>query len=215
MNPELTVNKVICPDCGRLKARDAREAGYGCCPKWWAIGDAAADADCAKAVSKAKQIQKLRNRLDAATAAKYAALCGEQNMNTLISIAAAASNFQMQFKQFYRHTATWKELLAAEENLLVELGKINISNSGELLSKPLIQTGNAGNTQIQVREVKSELERWQEQATLNAKRWQDAELKLCEAKAIIDDMVNSLDGADYDRARKFFETSAEASNEKS
>jgi hypothetical protein len=35
-----------CPECGRRKARNAFDASAGDCPKWWAIRDAEAAADC-------------------------------------------------------------------------------------------------------------------------------------------------------------------------
>jgi len=38
--------RVVCPDCGRRKAKTADDAGRGDCPKWWAINDAMAETDC-------------------------------------------------------------------------------------------------------------------------------------------------------------------------
>jgi len=35
-----------CPDCGRIKARNAAGMGMGYCPKWYAIRDADAELDC-------------------------------------------------------------------------------------------------------------------------------------------------------------------------
>jgi hypothetical protein len=38
-----------CPDgCWRPKARNASDCGAGCCSKWYAIRDPAADTECAK-----------------------------------------------------------------------------------------------------------------------------------------------------------------------
>ena len=47
-----------CPDCGRPKARDAADAGLGWCPKWWALYDGDAKADCERA-AKAKRTVRL------------------------------------------------------------------------------------------------------------------------------------------------------------
>jgi hypothetical protein len=47
-------DELTCPDCGRVKARNAEDAGQlnaegtrgVFCPKWWAVRDPSADADC-------------------------------------------------------------------------------------------------------------------------------------------------------------------------
>lgn len=41
-------NTPECPECGRLKARSAEDAANGRCPKWWAVRDPEAAADCEK-----------------------------------------------------------------------------------------------------------------------------------------------------------------------
>lgn len=40
-----------CPDCGRTKAHNVGDVLRGGCPKWWAINDAEAEADCRRTSS--------------------------------------------------------------------------------------------------------------------------------------------------------------------
>ena len=43
----ISLKDKICPECLRLKATNAREAGTACyCPKWYAVNDADAKRDC-------------------------------------------------------------------------------------------------------------------------------------------------------------------------
>lgn len=39
-----------CPECGRVKARSIEDVSAGLCPKWWAIRDPEAEADCRRLV---------------------------------------------------------------------------------------------------------------------------------------------------------------------
>ena len=65
-------------------------------------------------------------------------------------------------------------------------------------------------------DLASALRREEDQILLrhtNNDQHDQTKIKLHEAIDIIRDMVKNLDGADYDRARKFLEASTEASNE--
>jgi len=44
----LVVMREHCPDCGRLKARNADDCVNGDCDKWYAVGDKEAREECAK-----------------------------------------------------------------------------------------------------------------------------------------------------------------------
>ena len=45
----------LCPDCGRVKAKNAHDAANGLCPKWWGIRDADADKDCRRAALNSRE----------------------------------------------------------------------------------------------------------------------------------------------------------------
>lgn len=46
----------VCPECGRKKAKNIHDVSNGYCPKWWAIRDPDAEADC-KNFSREKEVE--------------------------------------------------------------------------------------------------------------------------------------------------------------
>lgn len=55
-----------CPDCGRPKAQYAEDILQGACPKWWAIRDETAEAECKKFRNDlSTPVQRSRKIIDA------------------------------------------------------------------------------------------------------------------------------------------------------
>lgn len=48
MRLEVIVEREICPDCKRKKARNADDCANGDCDKWYAVRDPEAKAECAR-----------------------------------------------------------------------------------------------------------------------------------------------------------------------